>query len=213
MIVREGLRRLLETAPDIEILAEAENGYQAVRQAATLLPNIVLMDIAMPHLDGIGAARQICKKVPTAKVLILSAYHESREVRAAIEAGVAGFVMKQTVATELLRAIRETSKGNAYFSPEVSNHFLFRYRTQKLEASLTPREIEVLQFIAQGNSNKEIAAALLISIKTVEKHRQAAMKKTRTHEVATLTRYAISNGLIPCERPRLFCAPRLINTP
>ena len=212
MVVREGLRRLLETAPDIQIIAEAENGHEAVQQAAKFLPDIVLLDLAMPQLDGIDATRLICKKVPVAKVLILSAYNESREVRAALEAGAAGFVVKQSAMNELLEAIRETSKGNAWFSPEISKHLVDQTRDRlhsgdqnsTSKRSLTRRETEVLELIVQGNTNREIAAALLISIKTIEKHRQALMKKLDIHEAATLTRYAISNGLIPCDRPTLI---------
>jgi DNA-binding NarL/FixJ family response regulator len=211
-IVRQGLRHLLETAPDIQVLAEAENGREALQQAAKLLPDVILLDLAMPELHGIDAARLISKKVPSAKVLILSMYSESREVHAAIEAGAIGFVMKQTAANELFKAIRETSKGNAYFSPEISEHLLnqtrdaVRYSKQKSKSgsSLTRRETEVLLLVAQGNSNKEIAAALLLSIKTVEKHRQSLMKKTRIHKAAGLTRYAISTGAIACDRPGLI---------
>lgn len=211
-VVREGLRLLLETAPDIEIVAEAENGHEAVQQAAKLLPHIVLLDLAMPQLDGIDATRLISKKVPAARVLILSTYNEGREVQAAIEAGAVGFVMKQTAAHELLKAIREISKGNAWFSPAISKHFTdqtrdaFHYGVPNPTPGrfLTRRETEVLQLLAQGNSNKEMAAALFISIKTIEKHRQAVMNKLNIHEAATLTRYAISNGLISCERPSLI---------
>ena len=211
-VVREGLRLLLETAPDIQILAEAENGQQAVEQAEKLLPDIVLLDLAMPQLHGIAAARLISKRVPTAKVLILSAYSERREVAAAIKAGAAGFVIKQTAAHELLKAIRETSKGNAYFSPQITRGFFNEVRNTPRPVvpnstagpSLTPRENEVLQLIAEGNTNKEMAAVLFISIKTVEKHRQALMRKTRTHETASVTRYAISTGLVSCERPWLL---------
>jgi DNA-binding NarL/FixJ family response regulator len=213
-VVREGLRLLLETAPDIQVLAEAENGREAVQQAARLLPDIVLLDLAMPQLHGIAAARLISQKVPTAKVLILSAYSERREVQAAIEAGAVGFVIKQSAANELLKAIRETSKGETYFSAEISRHFWNQIRGASRDSTqnsisgpcLTPRETEVLQLIAQGNSNREMAAALFISVKTIEKHRQALMRKTRTHETASVTRYAISNGLVSCERPWLFSA-------
>jgi len=211
-VIREGLRLLLETTPDIQIIAEAENGHEAVQRATKFLPDVVLLDLAMPQLSGIDAARLISKRVPAARVLILSAYNESREVQAALEAGVAGFVTKQTAATELLRAIRETSKGNAFFSPEIAKRLVdqtrdaFRYGGQNSASrrSLTPRETEVLQLVAEGNTNREMAAALVISIKTIEKHRQALMNKLNIHEAATLTRYAISNGLIPCERPALI---------
>jgi len=207
-IIREGLRLLLRTASDMQILAEAENGHQAVEQAEKLLPDIVLLDLAMPQLQGIAATRLISKKVPSTKVLILSAYSERREVHAAIQAGAAGFVTKQTAPHELLKAIREVSKGNAYFSPPIIRGFVSEIcitphtRSPNASgASLTPRELEVLQLIAEGNTNKEMAAALYISVKTVEKHRQALMKKTNTHETAGVTRYAISNGLVSCERP------------
>jgi DNA-binding NarL/FixJ family response regulator len=211
-IVREGLRLLLESAPDIRVLAEAENGHQAVQQAVKFLPDVVLLDLAMPELDGIDAARLICKKVPWAKVLILSTYNESREVQAALEAGAAGFVIKQTAATELIEAIRETSKGNAWFSPgifknladQTRNNFQYGGQKSMFGRLLTRRETEVLQLVARGNSNREMAVALFISIKTIEKHRQALMNKLNIHEAATLTRYAISNGLVPCERPSLI---------
>ena len=211
-IIREGLRLLLETAPDIEIVAEVENGHEAVQQAAKLLPHIVLLDLAMPQLDGIDATRLISKKVPATKVLILSTYNGSREVQAAIEAGAAGFVMKETAAHELLKAIRETNKGNAWFSPAISKHFVdqtrdaFHYGVPNSTSGrpLTRRETEVLQLVAEGSTNREMAAALVISIKTIEKHRQAIMDKLNIHNTATLTRYAISNGLIPCERPSLI---------
>ena len=214
-IVRQGLRHLLETAPDIQVLGEAENGLQAVQQAEKLLPDVVLLDLAMPQLHGIDAARRISRRVPTAKVLILSTYNESREVHAAIRAGATGFVMKQSAGSELLKAIRETSRGNAYFSPVISKRLLEETRdafraaakNSRTARSLTPRETEVLQLIADGNSNKEMATALFISIKTVEKHRQSLMDKTCIHEAASLTRYAIYNGLIACERPRLVGAP------
>jgi len=205
-VIREGLRLLLQTAPDIQILAEAENGHQAVEQAEKLLPEIVLLDLAMPGLHGIAAARLISKRVPTAKVLILSAYGERREVHAAVQAGAAGFVIKQTSAYELLNAIHEISKGNAYFSPQITKGFFNESRnTGQTSApnasspSLTPRELQVLQLIVEGNSNREMAGALFISVKTIEKHRQALMKKTNTHETASVTRYAISNGLVSCD--------------
>jgi DNA-binding NarL/FixJ family response regulator len=210
-IVRQGLRSLLEMAPDIQVLAEAANGREAVQHAAKFVPDIVLMDLAMPGLHGIDATRLISKKVPSAKVLILSTYNDVREVHAALDAGARGFVMKQTASNELLKAIRETSKGKSYFSPEISERLLVeskdaaRYSKEnsRLGPSLTSRETEVLQFVARGVSNKEMAAALFISIKTVQKHRQSLMKKTHIHEAASLTRYAISTGVIPCERPRV----------
>jgi DNA-binding NarL/FixJ family response regulator len=201
-IVRQGLRTLLEAERDMKVVGEAETGRQAVQLTKKLQPDVVIMDIAMPVLNGIQAARQIRKLNTSTKVLILSMYRDDEYVRQAIQAGVAGYLIKQTAANELLTAIREVKKGHAFFSPLISKLLIDQYREAfekpraKRENILTPRELEVLQLIAEGRSNKQIAGELSISVKTVEKHRQQIMQKLSIHDVAGLTRYAITKGII-----------------
>ncbi len=215
-LVRTGLRLLLEPAEDIKVVGEAANGWRALGETKRLLPNVVLLDLSMPLLNGLEAARQIAKEVPSAKVLILSAYSDEQHVQHAIEAGVAGFLMKEAASEGLLQAIREIAKGNAFFSPPVVKRLLQHYHERFLngspvqikETALTSRQTEVLQLIAEGYPNKRIGDVLSLSIKTVEKHRQELMNKLNIHDVANLTRYAISCGVV--ESNYLPLAPRLI---
>jgi DNA-binding NarL/FixJ family response regulator len=203
-VVRQGLRVLLEAEQDITIVGEAENGRQALRLALKLLPNVVVMDVAMPLLNGLEATRQIIKEIPATRVLILSSYSDDEYVQQVTEAGAAGYLLKQTAATDLIRAIREARRGNAFFSPAISKRLLENYRDAFLKGvpvgartdRLTSREAEVLQLIAEGKANKQIAGELCVSIKTVQKHRQQMMNKLNIHEVAGLTRYAISKGIV-----------------
>jgi len=203
-VVREGLRLLLQLEADMEVVGEAANGHRAVGEAKRLLPDVVLLDIAMPLLNGLEAARQIAKEVPSAKVLILSAYSDDAYIQHAIEAGAAGYLTKEAVGNDLLRAIRELAKGNAFFSPPVAKRLLKQCRRNSLDGGavtattpvLTSRQTEVLQLIAEGYAGKEIAGLLSISIKTVEKHRQDLMDTLGIHNVASLTRYALANGLV-----------------
>jgi len=202
LIVREGFRSLLKTESDIEVVGEAETGRQAVALAKKLRPAVVVMDIAMPLLNGLEATRQIHKAIPGTKVLVLSAHSDDAYVEQAVAFGAAGFLLKQTSSHVLSRAIREVQKGNTFFSPAISK----RLNEQKLPANgkplrkrvarLTSRELEVLQLIAEGLPNKQVADELKISIKTVEKHRQRMMEKLNIHDVAGLTRYAIGAGII-----------------
>jgi DNA-binding NarL/FixJ family response regulator len=204
-VVREGLRALLVADGDIEIVGEAENGRQAVQLVKKHLPDVVVMDIAMPVLNGLEATRQIVRTVPSTKVLVLSSYSDDEYVQQLTEAGAAGYLIKQTAANDLLKAIREAHKGNAYFSPSIAKRLRDQCRqafasgghpVRKRTDYLTTREAEVLQLIAEGRANKQIAAELCISIKTVEKHRQQVMNKLGIHDVAGLTRHAISKGII-----------------
>lgn len=203
-VVRQGLRALLAAEEDIEVVGEAETGRQAVQLARKLLPDIVVMDIAMPLLNGLEATRQIVKEIASTKVLILSSYSDDEYVQRLTEAGAVGFLIKQTAASDLLKAIRETHKGGAYFSPSISKRLMDYYRESFMSGGkikretthLTSREFEVLQLIAEGKANKQIAGELCISIKTVEKHRQQVMNKLNIHDIAGLTRYAISKGII-----------------
>lgn len=203
-VVREGLRLLLESADDIQVVGEVENGRLAVQKTKELKPDVVVLDLAMPNLNGLEATRQILKDEPNTKVLILSSYSDDERVQQLVEEGAIGYLVKQTAATDLLKAIREAKKGNAYFSPSISKRLLDQMRetfanggvVRKKGNSLTTRESEVLQLIAEGYANKQIAAELGISIKTVEKHRQQVMNKLNIHDVAGLTRHAIAKGVV-----------------
>ncbi len=203
-IVREGFCLILKHETDIDVVGEARTGRQAVQMTRKLRPAVVVMDIAMPLLNGLEATRQIRKEFPDTRVLILSAYSEDAYIEQLSLLGVAGFLLKQTTAHVLATAIREVHKGNTFFSPAISR------RREKLDphsptragglkerpARLTSREVEVLQLIAEGKANKETAAELGISIKTVEKHREKVKSKLNIHDTAGLTRYAIHAGII-----------------
>ncbi len=202
-IVREGLRTLINSEKDIKVVSEASTGRQAVELAQKLRPAVVIMDIAMPVLNGLEATRQICIKVPDTKVLILSAHSDEAYVEQVIAVGAKGYLLKQTSARFLSEAIREVQKGNTYFSPSLVRKFtqfslpLNHQEKQRQKAChLSSREVEVLQLIAEGQANKQVAAELGISVKTVEKHRQRLMEKLKIHDTASLTRYAISSGII-----------------
>ena len=201
-MVREGLRLLLKTAADIEVIGEAGNGHQAVREAKRLLPDVILMDLSMPLLNGIEATRQFLKEFPLAKVLVLSAHHDDQYVLYAMKAGAVGYLMKESAENDLLRAIREIAAGNAFFSPAIARRMLGQRRENFLNnlvqkaVALTGRQMEVLQLIAEGYSTKQMGYLLSLSGKTVEKHRQGLMTKLNIHNVATLTRYAVSNGVV-----------------
>ena len=209
MIVREGLQALLKLESDIQVIGEAENGRQAVALASTLCPDVVVMDIAMPLLNGLEATRQILHAAPKTKVLVLSAHSDDAYVEQVMALGAAGYLIKQTASHVLAAAIREVCAGKTFFSPIIS---MRRYHHQrkaqaigdlpkKDAAHLTSREMEVLQLIAEGKANKETADELHISIKTVEKHRQKVMEKLNIHDTASLTRYAISSGIIESSVP------------
>ncbi len=204
MIVREGFRKMLDLEADFKVVGEAQDGRQAVTLAKKLLPTVLLMDIAMPLLNGLEATRQVLKLLPDTKVIILSAHSDEAYVHSATESGAMGFLVKQTSAHEVCRAIREVLKGNVFFSPAIARR-LHRREFGALHAAgaasgkparLTSREMEVLQLIAEGKANKETAAELGIGMKTVEKHREHLMEKLDIHDTAGLTRYAIRTGVI-----------------
>ncbi|HWY77633.1 MAG TPA: response regulator transcription factor [Verrucomicrobiae bacterium] len=206
-VFREGLRLLLETAGDIEVVGEAANGHRALGEAKRLKPDVVLMDVAMPLLNGVEAVRLIAREAPAVKVIMLSSYSDEQYVRHAVAAGASGYVMKETASNDIFQAIRETSKGKAYFSPAISFRLARQWRDcepgpQSQAASRTAapalgsRQTEVLQLIAEGYSSKQIGSLLMLSIKTVERHRQLLMRKLDIHEIATLTRYAVSCGIV-----------------
>jgi DNA-binding NarL/FixJ family response regulator len=201
-IVRQGLRALLIAEGDITIVAEAQTGREAVQLATKLHPEVVVMDLAMPLLNGWEATRQIVKAIPTARIVVLSTYGDDDHIQQAIAAGAAAYLLKQTAAADLVKAIREVKKGNAFFSPAIAKRLREQTcRTDGQEvrsgtADLTSREAEVLQLIAEGFANKQIAAELGLSVKTIEKHRQQVMQKLNIHDIAGLVRHAADKGII-----------------
>jgi DNA-binding NarL/FixJ family response regulator len=203
-IVREGFRAMLELEEDFEVVGEAGDGRRALTLAIKLRPDVVLMDIAMPRLNGLEATRQLLKDVPETKIVILSAHSDDAYVKNATESGAVGFLLKQTSAHDVCLAIREVHKGGTFFTSSVARR-QERLNPRSIDskgergrtaAKLTSREMEVLQLIAEGRANKETAAELGISLKTVEKHREHLMQKLDIHDTAGLTRYAISEGII-----------------
>ena len=203
-VVREGLRKILELEDDFEVVGEAEDGRQAVALVQKLRPAVVVMDIAMPLLNGLEATRQILKAVPCARILILTAHSDDAYIKVATESGAVGFQLKQACARVLSAGIREVNKGHTFFGPFMAKRLPERERKSLDRAGrsnprkdrLTSREVEVLQLVAEGNANKETAAELSIGMKTVEKHRERLMAKLNIHDTAGLTRYAISAGVI-----------------
>jgi DNA-binding NarL/FixJ family response regulator len=203
-IVRQGLRLLVEADGDIEIVGEAKTGREAVQMTRELHPEIVVMDIAMPMLNGLEATRQILQAFPKTKVLILSAHSDPEYVEQVVKAGALGYLVKQSSGDVLAKAIRELHNGKTFFTPSIAKHLKDEYQKstdgvglrKKSNAQLTSREAELLQLIAEGQANKQIASELGISIKTVEKHRQHLMEKLNIHEIAGLTRFAIAAGII-----------------
>jgi DNA-binding NarL/FixJ family response regulator len=203
-IVRQGLCGLLKADGHFSIVGEARTGREAVALAHQLRPDVILMDIAMPVLNGLEATRQVLAANPAARIVILSAHSDDEYIERMCAAGVAGFLEKQTSAEILTKAIREIAAGHTFFSPSITKRLhdkLSKPRDRdgllKAHASrLTSREAEVLQLVAEGSANKQVAAELGISIKTVEKHRQHLMDKLDIHETAGLTRYAIAHGII-----------------
>jgi DNA-binding NarL/FixJ family response regulator len=208
-VVRAGFRSLLEAESGIEVVGEAKTGREAVQLTKKLRPAVVVMDIAMPLLNGLEATRQILKAFPATKVLILSAHSDDEYVDEVIRLGAAGYLIKQTSAHILSQAIRDAHKGKPFFDPSVAKRLDDRKENSHLgpkgwrtkgDVGLTSREVEILQLIAEGKANKQTAAELGISIKTVEKHRQNLMSKLGIHDTAGLTRYAVAAGIIESVR-------------
>lgn len=203
-IVREGLRSLLELAGEFDVVGEATTGREAVDLTRKLHPDVVVMDIAMPSLNGFEATRQIRISVPNTKVLVLSAHSDDEYVAHMVALGAAGYLIKQNSGQDLVHAVREVAAGRFYCSPAIARRLRDAERRAREggatasapQRTLTPREAEVLQLVAEGSANKQIAADLGISIKTVEKHRQQLMDKLNIHDTAGLTRHAIATGVI-----------------
>jgi len=204
-IVRQGLRFLLEKESDLKVVAEAENGRTTVRLARELNPGVIIMDVAMPDLNGIEATRQIIAESPTTKVIALSMYADRRFVVNMLKAGASGYLLKDCAFEELIRAIRVVLAHKTYLSPGVTDILVkdCQMGTPMNEISafalLTPREREVLQLMSEGNSTAKIADHLHVSVKTVESHRQQLMQKLNLRSVAELTKYAIREGLTTLE--------------
>ena len=199
-LLREGLRALLER-DGFHIVAEADNGRSAVRLAKQLQPDIVITDIAMPDLNGVEATRQICAQAPRSKILALSMHTESRFVLGILEAGASGYLLKDSAFEELSGAIKAILKDQIYLSPAIAGVVVrqslgrLESKPRSQEAKLSKREREVLQLIAEGQSTKEIAAKLYVSVKTVETHRKQIMDKLDIYSIAELTKYAIREGV------------------
>jgi two-component system response regulator NreC len=198
VLVRQGFKLILSEQPDMQIAGEAANGREAVEQAEKLQPDIVVMDVTMPELNGIEATRRITAAAPRARVLALSMHKDAVYVREILRAGARGYLLKDSADADLIAAVRSVAKGEAYLSPAISDAVLTDYRrhvTDPLDL-LTTREREVLQMIAEGKTNKEIATTLKLSVYTVEAHRGRVMEKLNLHSTGELVRFALRSGLI-----------------
>ena len=202
-ILRDGLRSLLSSEPDFEVAGEAGNGRDAIRLVEKLVPDLVLMDLSMPKMNGMDAIREIKNRLPAVKVIALTVHKSEEYILATLQAGANGYVLKDATHTELMMAIRNVLAGKTYLSPGVSEKVVDGYlegrkgiKTRSSWDTLSTREREVLKLIAEGNKNREIADYLYLSLKTVEKHRSNLMKKLDLHNAAALTVFAIEKGLI-----------------
>jgi two-component system, NarL family, response regulator NreC len=197
VLVRQGLKSLLERE-GFQVVAEASDGQEALRHAESLKPDMLVMDISMPTLNGLEAARQICLSCPQIKIILLTQHDEEQYLSEALEAGVKGYVLKSQVASDLINAMRQVSRGGVYLSPGVSSAVMEAYRSksEKPKDPLTSRERQVLQLIAEGKSTKDVASVLGISVKTAESHRTRLMQKLDIHETASLVLYAVRRGIV-----------------
>jgi len=200
-ILREGLRALLNYYDDVEVIGEARSGAEAIARVGELRPDVVLMDIAMPKMSGLEATRLIRQRYPDTLVLILTQYEDRQYVLSLLQAGASGYVLKRALGAELITALRAVVRGEIFLYPSVATMLVEEIRHQSeghaaLTKSLTPREQEILKHIAVGETNPEIAAALSLSVKTVEWHRTNLMSKLDLHTVADLVRYALQQGLV-----------------
>ena len=197
-VVRQGFKMILSAQPDMEIVGEAGNGREAVELAESLKPDIVVMDVAMPELNGIEATRRLTASTPHTRVVALSMHKDNVYVREILRAGARGYLLKDSVAADVVAAIRAVARGESYLSPAVSNAVLDDYRkhvTNPIDL-LSSREREVLQMLAEGKTNKEIAVILNLSVYTVDAHRGRIMEKLNVHSINELVRFAVRNGLV-----------------
>ena len=201
-IVRDGIRLLLDREPDMEVVGEADNGHAAIDKAVALSPDIVIMDVSMPDLNGIEATRQITAKSTDTKIIALSMHKMKKLVTGMLASGANAYLLKNCVGEELIRAIREVMDGRLYVSAELTHMVLedYQHRLAMDETSVKPelssREREILQLLAEGHRSLEIAERLHLSVKTIKTHRQHLMDKLQLHNIADLTRYAIAEGLV-----------------
>ena len=202
-ILREGLRALLSSHPDFEVVGEAEDGREAIRRVEKLMPDLVLMDLSMPRMNGLEAIKEIKKRSPEIKIIALTVHKTEEYILATLQAGADGYALKDSTHSELVMAIEQVLEGNSYLSPDISGKVIEGYlegrKTLKATSAwdtLTQREREILKLIAEGYKNREVADYLCISLKTVEKHRANLMKKLDLHNTAALTACAIEKGLV-----------------
>ncbi|HTT65392.1 MAG TPA: response regulator transcription factor, partial [Bryobacteraceae bacterium] len=197
-VVRQGFKMILAAQPDMEIVGEAGNGREALDLAGRLQPDVIVMDVAMPELNGIEATRRVGDVCPRGRVLALSMHKDSVYVREILRAGARGYLLKDAIASDLLAAVRAVARGEGYLSPGVSDAVLNDYRRHVSDPIdlLTSREREVLQMIAEGKTNKEIATVLNLSVYTVDAHRGRIMEKLNVHSVTDLVRFAVRSGLV-----------------
>ena len=200
-MVRQGLRKVLEERPEWQVVAEAGDGHEAVRLAELHKPNVAVLDVAMPLLNGIEATRRIAKRVPHTRILVLSMYSDEAYVTQMMKAGATGYLLKDSAGVDLLEAVQAVAQGKSYFSPAVARLMLDDYARQRgtdddRYESLSDREREIFQLIAEGKVNKEIATLLFISLSTVETHRARIMEKLDLHSAAEIVLYAVRRGVI-----------------
>lgn len=192
-LVRRGFRRMLEDEPTFEVVGEASDGLEAVKRAEEFRPNVIVMDCALPQMNGIEATRQILKTMPDTAVLMLSMHSEDTLIKQALEAGARGYILKNAMDLDLVNAIKQVAAGKTVLDPQISRTGSLR---GERDTGLTPRELEILQHIVAGKSNKEIALELKLSANTVSVHRANIMDALGIHKTAELVVYAIRNGLV-----------------
>jgi two-component system response regulator NreC len=201
-LVRQGLRKVLEERPDWQVVAEAGNGRDAVRLAEEHRPDVAVVDVAMPLLNGIEATRQIARRAPQTRILVLSMYSDEAYVTQILKAGAIGYLLKDSADVDLLQAVQCVAQGKSFFSPAVGRLMADDYARQRGDAavdryeSLSDREREIFQLVAEGKTNKEIASLLFISISTVETHRARIMEKLDLHSAAEIVLYAVRRGVV-----------------
>jgi RNA polymerase sigma factor (sigma-70 family) len=205
-VVRDGLRVLLEAQPDIRVIGDAANGRETVRQVAQLNPDVAIVDIAMPDLNGIEATRAICEVCPSTQIIILSMHSTTEHIFQALQAGARGYLLKESAGIEVVNAVRAVRTGDRYLSQKISNRLVDDYVRQRQAAEvksplarLSPREREVLQLVVEGKSSAEIANTLSLSVKTVETYRSRLMHKLDISDLPGLVKFAIQHGLTPLE--------------
>jgi DNA-binding NarL/FixJ family response regulator len=209
-LVRAGFRALLDTLPEIEVVAEASNGYETIEQVNKLQPDVVLMDISMPRMNGVEATQRINRDFPQVRVIILSMHATEEYVLQVLRVGAVGYLLKDTAPAEFNLAIRAVANGETYLCSGVAQHVIDYVQRTQLEnpiqkripnpyEQLTPRQREILQLVVEGHSSLEIGHALNISVKTVERHRTDIMERLNIHDLPGLVRYAVRAGIIPLE--------------